>query len=144
VVWNRRFGTSYRSYLQGSRCPRWWEPIGNPETSVSNDLTPSNNPGDGRTITPHVSLNYLQNYFMNSTNQVSLFCISAPTLLLNVPPQHQSNCCMKYPAILQLNTPNSSRVTSLQKLHWVNIRNTNQITIKVKLTLEQPMTIREE
>jgi hypothetical protein len=41
----RRFGTTYRSHLQGSRCPRrklglldpWrWDPIGCPETSVHN------------------------------------------------------------------------------------------------------------
>ena len=58
VVWNRRFGTTYRSHLQRSSCPRrllvltaWplkMGPIGSPETSVSNHLTPRNNPEDGR------------------------------------------------------------------------------------------------
>jgi hypothetical protein len=62
VVWNRRFGTTYRSHLQGSRCSRtldvcqkactsWplkMEPMGGPETSVSNHLTPRNNTEYGR------------------------------------------------------------------------------------------------
>jgi hypothetical protein len=55
VVWNRRFGTIYRSHLQGSRCPRrmtsWpWKMTltCSPETSVSKHLTPHNNAKNGR------------------------------------------------------------------------------------------------
>ena len=50
VVWNRCFGTNYRSHLQGSSCPRSlkMEQIGSPETSVSNHLTPRNSPEGGR------------------------------------------------------------------------------------------------
>jgi hypothetical protein len=54
VVWNRRFGTTCRPHLLGSRCLSWtaWPlkkgPICSPETSVSNHFTPCNNPEDGR------------------------------------------------------------------------------------------------
>ena len=51
VLWNRRFGTTYRFHIQGSSCPRrrtaWllmMGPIGSAETSVSNLLSPHNNP----------------------------------------------------------------------------------------------------
>jgi hypothetical protein len=47
-------GLSIGSHLQGSSCPSSWtawplkmRPIGSPETSVLNHLTPSNNPRDG-------------------------------------------------------------------------------------------------
>jgi hypothetical protein len=45
VVWNRRFGTTYLSLLKGSLK---MGPIGSLETSVSNHLTPCNNPEDRR------------------------------------------------------------------------------------------------
>ena len=50
----RRFGITYRSHFQGSRCPFWtsWLLImgllGGLETSISNHLTPRNNLEDGR------------------------------------------------------------------------------------------------
>ena len=52
VTWNRSFGTTYRYHLQGSGSPSWtaWpsnmRPTCSPETSVSNQLTTRNNPGD--------------------------------------------------------------------------------------------------
>ena len=56
MVWNRRFGTTYRSYLQGSICPlssstTWPMKMGStdsPETPISNHLTPRNHPEYGR------------------------------------------------------------------------------------------------
>ena len=55
VVWNRRFGITYRSHFQRSRCPSSWTtwplkmgPISSPETSVSSNLTPRNNLENGR------------------------------------------------------------------------------------------------
>ena len=52
VVWNRRFGTTYRfGSIFKSHCPRslTLEDVkGNPETSVSNQHTPRNNPEYGR------------------------------------------------------------------------------------------------
>ena len=52
-VWYRRFGTTYQSHLQGSSCQKDPRPVkmeqtGSQETSVSNHLTPHNNPEDGR------------------------------------------------------------------------------------------------
>jgi hypothetical protein len=50
VVWNRRFRTSYPSHIQRSSYPRIrlhasrWDPTGSTATSVSNHLTPRNNP----------------------------------------------------------------------------------------------------
>ena len=55
MVSNRRFGTTYRSRLQGSSCPRkrtaWilkTGPRGSPEKWVWNHLLPRNDPEDGR------------------------------------------------------------------------------------------------
>jgi hypothetical protein len=52
-VWNRRFGSTYRSHLQGSSCPRSLiledGTIGCPETAVLNNFTPRNDARDERT-----------------------------------------------------------------------------------------------
>jgi hypothetical protein len=49
VVWNRCFGNTYRYHIEGWRYrPLKMGPIGGPEMSVSNHLTPRTNPEDGR------------------------------------------------------------------------------------------------
>ena len=51
LIWNRRFGTTYRYHLQGYFCTVWhlkMGPIHSPETSVLNQLMPRNNPENGR------------------------------------------------------------------------------------------------
>ena len=42
VVWNRRFGTTYRFHLQGPFCSLKMWPISSPETSASSNLTQRN------------------------------------------------------------------------------------------------------
>jgi hypothetical protein len=73
VVWNRRFGTIYPSHLQRSSCPKRrtsctsrplkMEPTSSPEMSVSNHLTPRNNPRRRKNSWPRLLRNTDEYFF---------------------------------------------------------------------------------